>query len=463
MTQSLHESTPSLEQRLEQEPQSPLFARLASHYLQAGRAQDALRICDEGLATYPFYSTGHLIKGKVLLELKMLAEAKREFEVVHILLPTSELASQLYSSIDLGPSTDLTAAVEPMAAEGYAPPAQEETAPTEAGLQEVVTEEPVVTQPEQVEPQAMTAEGPFGAQQEEAPPQPFETPRVEEPYSFGVETPAVESQEQSQPEVADYGFGASVETAPAVESAPEVSAAPLMEHPESYAEFKAELTEETPAAEPAAIEPMAEGLATEPRTVEPTTTEESTAEAEQVPNWFEAFSQLEHPPTETVEPTAEAHAEEEDPFAAFGAEAESPTTEAPIEGEAYEEFAARKRMELFGTEDTLSLDEYLRTPSGDQPTAGTDHIGELAEKLKTPKKITPVINYAEKAPRPASEADTAAGSGFVTPTLAEIYVKQGWYDDAIKAYRALVINKPAEREKFEKRIAEIEEMKKQQQ
>jgi cytochrome c-type biogenesis protein CcmH/NrfG len=50
----------------------------------------------------------------------------------------------------------------------------------------------------------------------------------------------------------------------------------------------------------------------------------------------------------------------------------------------------------------------------------------------------------------------------VTPTLAEIYVKQGWYDDAIKAYRTLAANKPGEREKFDRRIAEIEEMKKQQ-
>jgi len=50
----------------------------------------------------------------------------------------------------------------------------------------------------------------------------------------------------------------------------------------------------------------------------------------------------------------------------------------------------------------------------------------------------------------------------VTPTLAEIYAKQGWYDDAIKAYRALAVSKPAEKEKFESRIKELEELKKQQ-
>jgi len=390
MAQSLHEQIPSLEQRLAREPQSPLFARLASHYLQAGRAQDALRICDEGLAIYPFYSTGHLIKGKVLLELKMLAEAKREFEVVSELLPGSELASRLYSSIDLGPSTDIattvteepTAVVGPMAPETSAPP-QEET---------VTAEESLVMQADQVVPQV-----------EVAPPQEV---MAEEPVT-------------------------------------EISTEPPAVQPEPYAEPGTTLDEEAV-------------------TVEPTTTEETKTETGQTPDWFEAFSQLEQPPTETVEPAVEGQPEEENPFAAFGAEAELPTPEAPIEGETFEEFAARMRMELFGTEGTMTLDEYLASSSPDQPTAAPDHIEELAEKLKAPTKITPVINFAEKAPRPASEADTPAGSGFVTPTLAEIYVKQGWYDDAIKAYRALAANKPAEREKFEQRIAEIEEMKKQQ-
>jgi len=85
----------------------------------------------------------------------------------------------------------------------------------------------------------------------------------------------------------------------------------------------------------------------------------------------------------------------------------------------------------------------------------------LAQKLQGAKKITPVINLSDKSPVTASEADTPASTGFVTPTLAEIYAKQGWYDDAIKAYRTLAVNKPAEREKFEKRIAELEELKKQ--
>jgi hypothetical protein len=90
-----------------------------------------------------------------------------------------------------------------------------------------------------------------------------------------------------------------------------------------------------------------------------------------------------------------------------------------------------------------------------------DKIEEFANKLQKAGKITPVINFAQKDTPTASEQDTPAGMGFVTPTLAEIYAKQGWFDDAIKAYRTLARNKPAEKERYEKRIAELEELKNQ--
>ncbi|MBE0555779.1 MAG: hypothetical protein IH628_00990 [Proteobacteria bacterium] len=130
-------------------------------------------------------------------------------------------------------------------------------------------------------------------------------------------------------------------------------------------------------------------------------------------------------------------------------------------GEGYEEFDEAMRRELSGSENTVSLEEFLAP--ADQSTAeydADDGIEELAEKLKTPPKITPVIDITEKKAPPPSEEDTPASTGFVTPTLAEIYAKQGWYDDAIVAYKTLARIKPAERERFEKRIQELEELKK---
>jgi tetratricopeptide (TPR) repeat protein len=46
----------------------------------------------------------------------------------------------------------------------------------------------------------------------------------------------------------------------------------------------------------------------------------------------------------------------------------------------------------------------------------------------------------------------------VTPTLAEIYADQGAYQEAIRTYKLLVGRKPQERERFEQRIHQLEEI-----
>jgi hypothetical protein len=98
---------------------------------------------------------------------------------------------------------------------------------------------------------------------------------------------------------------------------------------------------------------------------------------------------------------------------------------------------------------------------GPPPTTPDTSIEGLTAKLQSARKITPVIDFSSKS---SSDDDggTMASSSFVTPTLAEIYAKQGWFDDAIKAYRTLAKTKPAEREKYEERIKELEEEKKKQ-
>ena len=148
-----------------------------------------------------------------------------------------------------------------------------------------------------------------------------------------------------------------------------------------------------------------------------------------------------------VEPTPEVETPAEIPV-------EAPMEVQPQAEETQEEFMARLQQELAGTENTLSLDEYL---SGNTPATGSNDIEELAGKLQG-AKITPVIDIS----RPAEDG-AGGNAGFVTPTLAEIYVKQGWYDDAIKAYKSLAASKPEEKAQHEARIAEIEAMKAQQQ
>ncbi|MFQ5797646.1 MAG: tetratricopeptide repeat protein [Bacteroidota bacterium] len=84
-----------LEQRLEDNPNSPLSIRLASHYLKAGRTSEAKVLCERGISLYPDYPTAHLILGKCFLALDRYAEAKNAFRRVLTLLPGC-LPAQLF-------------------------------------------------------------------------------------------------------------------------------------------------------------------------------------------------------------------------------------------------------------------------------------------------------------------------------------------------------------------------------
>lgn len=414
------EHVTALEQRLAAHPTSPLFTRLAGYYLQMGRAEDALRVCDDGLAHHPSYSTAHLIKAKALLALHMPSEAKREFGIVSDFLPSNKTVSDLYSSIEVP----------------EAPAATEETEP----VAEVASGDQLFTGVAEESPQVVEEEPQAGfAPVEEETQDGFAPAEEQQPSPFGGE-----EVQSAEPEAAE-GFGETAAQEPApVEALPQ-PVIPTYDEADPLAALRSDSGEDAFGETPA--------VASKPEATEPDAP--ST-------DYFDAFSQLQQVSQENETASPDTEATDENPFAAFGAGADDEGQAAPSvtgEGESFEEFSARTRMELFGTENTMTLDEYLGgTPDTPAPPA-MDQIGELAEKLKTPKKITPVINFSEKETRKASEAGTDAGSGFVTPTLAEIYAKQGWYDDAIKAYKTLAANKPAERESYERRIAELEELK----
>jgi len=72
-------------------------------------------------------------------------------------------------------------------------------------------------------------------------------------------------------------------------------------------------------------------------------------------------------------------------------------------------------------------------------------------------------DQVQASPRQSAYEDHQIVSGatadeIVTPTLAEIYATQGAYQEAIRTYTLLARRKPEERERFERRIRELEEM-----
>jgi tetratricopeptide (TPR) repeat protein len=70
------------EERLARDPGSLAFAQLADLYRKAGRTQDAIALCRQGLARYPQYTTARLILAKAWLAAGSLDEAAAEIQTI---------------------------------------------------------------------------------------------------------------------------------------------------------------------------------------------------------------------------------------------------------------------------------------------------------------------------------------------------------------------------------------------
>ncbi len=456
MTETVEQKIQLLEQRLSSKPRSPLFAQLAGYYLDAGRSREALDLCDKGLSVYPFYSTAHLIKGKALLALNMRAEARREFELVQSRFTAIESLTLLLRDLPSGGIETLTGtseekvtiikrvtAAKAAAAEPITPEASadqllsqftEEAAAAPAPEPQIA--EPTSAAPEAAETFSFTPETPA------------ETPAevtVQSEDAFGVAGASTEPSTQTGESFRDFAerkradlFG--LENSLSLDDYLGSSQAPAVEVPSQ--------AEELPAAEAPPVEaPPEDPFATLTQQFEEPAVETAPQVSEQAPE--DPFARLQQLTDELPsEPSPSAtDAPIEDPFAQLSHATEE-TPAAPVV-----------------TEDPFAqLQPPADAPAPPEISAAEeDQIEELANKLKNASKITPIIDLSERAAVPLSESETPSSTGFVTPTLAEIYAKQGWYDDAIKAYKTLAVSKPTEKEKFEKRIKELEELKMKQQ
>lgn len=96
-----------VEKLYRQQPQSPLFARLADLYLRRGKVERALALCQEGCRRFPHYPTGYLILGKCYEAQGQLEEARSATDQALRLDPENPAGfmrlSQIYQ--DLGIAT----------------------------------------------------------------------------------------------------------------------------------------------------------------------------------------------------------------------------------------------------------------------------------------------------------------------------------------------------------------------
>jgi tetratricopeptide (TPR) repeat protein len=79
---------------VEKDPSSLAFVGLAHSILQGGDAEEAARLCKQGLAHHPDHSTGHLVLGLALERSGLPEDALRAFRQVIELDPGNRLAKQ---------------------------------------------------------------------------------------------------------------------------------------------------------------------------------------------------------------------------------------------------------------------------------------------------------------------------------------------------------------------------------
>ena len=88
-----------LKSRLQQNPDSLIFARVAEGFLTRGQVEEALQICEEGIRKHPSYVTGHMILGKCYLQKKMFDLAEKEFKRVILHDPKYLAAHKYYGDL----------------------------------------------------------------------------------------------------------------------------------------------------------------------------------------------------------------------------------------------------------------------------------------------------------------------------------------------------------------------------
>ncbi|MEI7905889.1 MAG: tetratricopeptide repeat protein [Bacteroidota bacterium] len=111
-----------LAQKLAENPQSPLFARLADLYVGKEQAAEAMKLLNEGLKSYPGYYAGYIVLGKAHLALKEYTRAQAAFEKALELSPFNQTAAQLLISVPNKPDESTRTTDE-----NYFAPAQTDT------------------------------------------------------------------------------------------------------------------------------------------------------------------------------------------------------------------------------------------------------------------------------------------------------------------------------------------------
>ena len=89
-----------LRRRIQKDPASIAFAQLAEEHRRAGQFEDAVSVCQAGLAQHPAYLSARITLGRALLEMGRYDEAASEFEYVLKAAPDNLSATRELADIE---------------------------------------------------------------------------------------------------------------------------------------------------------------------------------------------------------------------------------------------------------------------------------------------------------------------------------------------------------------------------
>ena len=507
--------SPLIEQLIEQYKENPrrVFARLANEYRKRGDLDAAIQICRAQVPLQPTYVSGYIVLGQALFENKQFDEAGSTFEAAIALDPENlialrqlgDIARQMgdpngarawyYRLLEVDPQNEeVTAHVKAMeAGPPNAPPADrtsESVSWSDINPERVTVPNPVASPPplprltlgmipEDLSPdpakpannEPIEMSGPEGSAPSAAPAAPAPAPEKYVPLVPPARTGSLASEQPPS-------------VAPAL-VAPAPSAPPALEITglEEFAQFSA------PIAPPPARPSLPDIAAFAPPAPPPTPMVDELPPLEAMTGEFSAAGLAHAPipdlvPEEGFTPPPRQPDEEEpalwtppnlaSPMEFMPPPRQSASTESPPAADSLR--------------DTLSFPTPVNTPAltpppappapaappAPDPRAGVDNWGSVTDREEVEAAMEapapPAASPAPGVPQAQEEAyDPSVGrmldlnvksgneipAAFMTETMAELYLQQGYQEEALRIYRQLAAMRP-EDASLRERIARLE-------
>ena len=398
-----------LEARYRENPKGRNFAPLADAYRKAGLIDNAIELCQAGLTLHPDYVSGHIVHGRCLVDKKDDAGAEAVFRKVLELDPENILALKVLAEV-AERNNHYDNAIEWLNRLLLADPMNGEAAEGLSRVRGKVATQPIV-------PPAAAATVPVAALVVDTTPDSPSDSAPPADASLQVEHEAVELDPSAAP--VDYGAAQRALGIENIEGPFDPAAADAPTASMARPDFVLERTSEvSPEASVSAPEPQFETVDFNPADAEPTQTE---------------GLQLDEEP------------------------AIAPDPEVQVEGLARTQYEGSGMFRVDGGVDSTPFEERPTSPVADLPLIMPEELdlppvppspppssprGSAATPAAVPAPPPPPIGHHDDDDGAADQAALSQAEPVLTETMAELYLRQGHREDALRVYAALAAQRP---------------------